>query len=67
MKRVKCTISFNYDPATYIYEWENIPPSEDEMLQRCREMMLEDLTSIDAPFDPAYIMAEFIENSDAQL
>jgi hypothetical protein len=64
MKPVKCKIEFFYDPVTYLYDWENTRPSEEEIFRRCKEMMIEDLTDYSNPIDSGIIQAEFIEVDD---
>jgi|OpeIllAssembly_1097287.scaffolds.fasta_scaffold665900_2 hypothetical protein len=65
MKKVKCSITFYYDPETYLYDWgdedEHNLPSEDTIFARCKEMMLEDVTDFQNPLTIDAIDAEFVD------
>jgi hypothetical protein len=64
--RVRCSIIFYYDPDTYTYDWDDEEPSPDvnTILDRCKQMMFEDVTDLQNPLDFNSITAEFVEESD---
>lgn len=64
MSKVKCTVSFEYGPELYLYDWDDAKPDEEEILRRCREMFVEDITDSTDPFHPSYVIAEFVEESE---
>jgi hypothetical protein len=59
MKRVTCTLKIFYDPETYIYEWEDNIPTDEEIISRCKEMMLEDIRDTSNDLSLNSIVAEF--------
>jgi hypothetical protein len=57
---VKCSITFYYDEGTYTSEFdEERPPSNKEIFDRCKKMMIEDIYTGDDPLAFAAIKAEF--------
>jgi|WetSurSiteA1Bulk_404760.scaffolds.fasta_scaffold161707_1 hypothetical protein len=68
---VKCTITYYYNKNTYLYVGENeddllegeevTPPSEEEILLRCKMYMIEDVTDFNNPIDTRSVRAEFVE------
>jgi hypothetical protein len=66
MDRVKCTITFFYDPESYLFHELDFDerPSDEEILRRCKEMMLIDVTDQTEPLTIEAIHAEFIEGSN---
>ena len=72
MRRVKCSITFFYDSETYLHEeWDGGEnpehPTDLEIFERCRRMMLEDVADTQNPIDSIAIEAEFIEDNDPKF
>jgi hypothetical protein len=64
MQKVRCSITFYYDPETYLHDWDDEDefnlPSEETIFERCKKMMLEDITDYQNPITIEAIHAEFI-------
>lgn len=57
--RVVCTLKFYYDPETYLYEWDEKNPTDEEIFKRCREMMVDDLNE-GGFIEDDFIIAEYV-------
>jgi len=64
MVRVRCSIIFYYDPETYLHDWgdedEYNLPREEIIFDRCKHLMLEDVTDLQNPLTIEAIHAEFV-------
>jgi hypothetical protein len=58
---VRCSITFYFSKDTYITDWDEFTPSDDIILKRCKEYMIEDITSLDDPIQLRDIVAEFVD------
>ena len=59
---VKCSITYYYDKNTYIYEEQlDDLPDDEEILNRCKLLMIEDVLDFHEPIDTRSVRAEFVE------
>jgi hypothetical protein len=68
MRRAVATIKFTYDPDTYLYDWrEDEKITDEEIIDRVRTMMLEDINTTDNDGDlHKFIEVEFVEIDDPE-
>jgi len=61
---VKCSITYYYNKDTFWWgeEDEDNPPSDEDVLERCREYMIEDVTDLQNPISIDAVVAEFVES-----
>lgn len=64
MRRVACSVTFFYDEESWRFpEFDDRPLTDEEILNRCQVMFIEDITDINEPFPVNAVKAEFMEEN----